>query len=297
MKILVTGGTVFVSKYIAEYFTRKGAEVYALNRNTRPQVAGVTLIECDRRAPKRIHMHFDFVIDVNAYTAEDIDKLSDCIDGCDGYLMISSSAVYPETLPQPFKVGDMCGPNRFWGKYGTDKAAAENALLKRLPKAYILRPAYIYGEYNNIYREAFVFDCADRDYPFYLPSDGKLPLQFFYVGDLCRLIEVIIEKRPAQNIYNVGNGSTVTAEEWVRLCYAVAGKVPTIEYVGCDTETRNYFPFHNYAYRLDVAMQNLLLPDLLPLETGLKRAYGWYREHKGEVNRKNYYEFILNNLI
>lgn len=36
-KILVTGGSVFVSKNIAEYFAQKDYEVYVLNRNNHPQ--------------------------------------------------------------------------------------------------------------------------------------------------------------------------------------------------------------------------------------------------------------------
>ena len=47
-KILVTGGTVFVSRYIAEYYVTKGYDVYVLNRNTKEQSKGVTLIEADR---------------------------------------------------------------------------------------------------------------------------------------------------------------------------------------------------------------------------------------------------------
>ena len=50
--------------------------------------------------------------------------------------------------------------NIFWGTYGTDKIAAEKALLERMKDAYILRPPYLYGPMNNVYREAFVFDCA-----------------------------------------------------------------------------------------------------------------------------------------
>ena len=46
-KLLVTGGTTFVSKYIDEYFVNAGYEVYVLNRNTKPQVCGVKLIEGD----------------------------------------------------------------------------------------------------------------------------------------------------------------------------------------------------------------------------------------------------------
>ena len=36
-KIFVTGGTVFVSKNVAEYFAEKGYEVYILNRDNYEQ--------------------------------------------------------------------------------------------------------------------------------------------------------------------------------------------------------------------------------------------------------------------
>lgn len=47
-KILITDGTVFVSKYLARYFVSKNYEVYVLNRNTRRQVKGVKLIQAER---------------------------------------------------------------------------------------------------------------------------------------------------------------------------------------------------------------------------------------------------------
>ena len=34
-KILITGGTTFVSKYVAEYFVNVGYEVFVLNRNSK----------------------------------------------------------------------------------------------------------------------------------------------------------------------------------------------------------------------------------------------------------------------
>ena len=48
-KILVTGGTVFVSRYIAEYYVSQGDEVYVLNRNTKQQSEGVHLIAADHK--------------------------------------------------------------------------------------------------------------------------------------------------------------------------------------------------------------------------------------------------------
>jgi len=158
-KILVTGGTVFVSKYVARYYVEKGDEVYVLNRNHRPQIAGVSLIEADRHDLKGILKAYDFdiVIDVTSYTGADVADLLQGLEKFGQYIMISSSAVYPETNPQPFTEDQPIGENRFWGAYGTNKIEAECVLRKAVPDAYILRPPYLYGPMNNVYREAFVF--------------------------------------------------------------------------------------------------------------------------------------------
>ena len=63
MRILITGGTAFVSKFSTEYFVKKGDEVYVLNRNSRKQIEGARLINCDRtRLGNRLNgEHFDCV--------------------------------------------------------------------------------------------------------------------------------------------------------------------------------------------------------------------------------------------
>lgn len=293
MKILVTGGTVFASKFVAGYFANHGNEVYVLNRNTKPQLPNVKLIECDRKKinGKLKGLHFDTVIDVTAYTAEDINYLLDSLESFDNYVMISSSAVYPETLELPFKENDKSGKNKFWGDYGTDKIAAENALIQRVPNAYIIRPPYLYGEYNNIYREAFVFDCAERNMPFYLPKDGSMPLQFFHIEDLCKFIEILLKTKPTQKVFNVGN-KPISVKEWVETCYAAVGKTPAFINVSSEIEQRNYFPFYDYGYILDTTLQNEIASDLTPLSIGLKRTYDWYKDNKTTVKPKNYFEFI-----
>ena len=179
MKILVTGGTVFASRFTAEYFAREH-EVYVLNRNTRPQSKGVTLINADRHDLGDIlkKYAFDAVIDVTAYNETDVRDLLNALGEFKNYVLISSSAVYPETLPQPFKESMQTGANSVWGDYGTNKIAAEKYLQERVPNAYIIRPPYLYGKMNNLYREAFVFECAERDMPFYVPKDGNAPAVF-----------------------------------------------------------------------------------------------------------------------
>jgi len=297
-KILVTGGTVFVSRYIAEYYVSKGYEVYVLNRNTKEQSKGVKRIEADRH---NIHdllkkYSFDVVIDT-AYNSNDVENLLDALSEYKDYILISSSAVYPEYATQPFKEDSILAVNKYWGKYGTDKIEAENCLLNRDPNAYILRPPYIYGPMNNVYREGFVFDCALTDRKFYLPKDGKMKIQFFHVHDLCRFIDVLLETKPKQHIFNIGNKETISVHNWVELCYQVAGKQVKFENVYANIEQRKYFCFYDYEYYLDVSKQYELMKDTKSLFEGLKESYDWYINNKEKVVKKAFIEFIDANLI
>ncbi len=299
MKILVTGGTVFVSRYTAEYFVQKGHEVYVLNRNSRPQSNGVHLIEADRRqlSNKLKNIPFDLVVDVTSYNKDDVRDLLNALGDFGEYIMISSSAVYPETLPQPFKEDMKTGYNTHWEAYGTNKIDAEEYLLENLPKAYIIRPPYLYGKMNNLYREAFVFECAEKNLPFYMPKDGSLKLQFFDVEDLCRLIEAIVEKKPDYHVINSGNVQEINAAEWVKLCYGILGKTPDIRYISAEYEQRQYFPFRDYEYYLDVTSQTELLTDLKPLEIGLKESYEWFKNNRKLIVRKDYFRYIEEKII
>lgn len=292
-KLLVTGGTIFVSRFIAEYFANKGYDVYVLNRDNHQQSEGVNLIQTDRHdiGEKLKNYYFDVVVDT-AYTSEDVSMLHDSLGGYGDYILISSSAVYPETLEQPFSEEMPVGPNKVWGKYGTDKIAAESALMERNPKGYIVRPPYLYGEYNNLYREAFVFDCALQKRKFYLPKDGEMKLQFFHIHDLCRFLDLILERRPKQHVFNVGNKEGITVREWVNLCYEAAGQKPEFVNVYDDIEQRNYFSFYDYEYLLDVSEQYALMPEVISMKDGLKGAYDWYVQHQEEVWKRPYMEFI-----
>ena len=263
-KFLLTGGTTFVSKYTAEYFVKKGYDVTVLNRGSRPQVSGVTHINCDRTQLGDLlrGKHFDAILDITAYTEE-----------------------------------QDCGRNSIWGDYGTNKLQAEEYLRENVPNAYMLRPPYFYGKYENLYREGFVFDCAMRDRPFYLPGDGSMKLQFFHVRDLCRFVEILLEKHPERKVFNVGNPETVTVKEWAELCYRIAGKTPRFVSVDRSVFQRNYFCFHDYEYVLDVSRQSALMPDTMPLEQGLKEEFEWFRDNPDSVYRRNpYMEYIDSNL-
>lgn len=294
-KLLVTGGTVFVSRFVANYFAQKGDDVYVLNRNTKQQLPNVTLIEGDRNdlGDKLKGYTFDAVLDITAYTKEDVKDLVDALGGYKDYIMVSSSSVYPETNPQPFTEGQKCGPNAVWGDYGTNKLAAEEYLRQAVPNAYILRPPYLYGPMQNVYREAFVFDCAESRREFYLPGEGSMKLQFFHVEDLCRFMEVLLERHPEERIFNVGNPEPVTIADWVRLCYDTVGSpLETVNVLG--HPQRSFFCFYDYDYCLDVTKQMALMPSIKPLAEGLKESYEWFCQDREAIVRKPYMEYIDN---
>ena len=297
-KVLVTGGTVFVSRYIAEYYVSGGHEVYVLNRNTKEQSKGTILIEADRHnlGETLRGYHFDIVIDT-AYTSDDVECLLDALGEYGEYVLISSSAVYPEFAPQPFREDTPLFVNRFWGEYGTNKIMAEIALHRRNPNAYILRPPYLYGPMNNIYREAFVFDCAMRGRTFYLPKDGEMKLHFFHIHDLCRFIDILMQIKPEQRIFNVGNRETVSVREWVEICYSILGKAVKFQNIYADVEQRNYFSFYDYEYYLDVSKQYELMEDVKPLKEGLEESLRWYLNNSHEVRKKPFMDYIDNHLI
>ncbi len=299
MNILVTGGTTFVSRFTAEYFVKKGHTVYVLNRGTKIQSEGVCFIKGDRHnlGDLLYKYKFDVVIDVTSYTENDVSDLLGGLKSFGQYILISSSAVYPETSPQPFREDQPLSENIHWGAYGTNKIAAERFLLEKVPYAYIIRPPYLYGPMNNLYREAFIFDCAEKDLPVCIPEKGDMQLQFYHVHDLCLFIDKLIDICPGDHIFNVGNSETVSIREWITKCFSVLGKTPEFITVDSAIPARTYFPFRNYEYILDVTKQNALLPAKISLDEGLQQSYLWYKDHSEEVLKKDYFSVIKEKIL
>lgn len=287
-RILVTGGTVFVSKYVAKYFQSNNYEVYVLNRGSKQQIENINLICANRNNLKDClkDFYFDSIIDVCGYNQQDIKNILDAVGGFKDYIFISSSAVYPETNMQSFSENQSIGVNKIWGKYGIDKIEAEEYLISKVPNAYILRPPYLYGPMQNVYREPFVFECALKNRKFYIPNDGKMKLQFFHVDDLCKVIEKILEKHPTNHIYNVGNTESIDINTFIELCYKVVGTPLEKVYVTEHNNQRDYFSFYDYEYSLDVTKQSELLMEEKDLFEGLKESYKWFKNNYNEVEKR-----------
>ena len=93
-RVLITGGTVFVSRFAATWFAENGYEVFVLNRGNHLQPENTTLIQADRHqlGDRLKHLSFDAVLDITAYDAQDVHDLLNALGSFDDYILISSSA-------------------------------------------------------------------------------------------------------------------------------------------------------------------------------------------------------------
>ncbi|MBR1482162.1 MAG: NAD-dependent epimerase/dehydratase family protein [Ruminococcus sp.] len=293
-KILITGGTVFVSRFTAEYFVANGDEVYVLNRGSREQAQGVTLIQADRFSltDELREMEFDAVLDICAYSADHVNALLDALGTFGDYILLSSGAVYPDDAAQPVREDAPTGENAFWGDYGVHKRAAEEALLRRVPDAYILRPPYLYGPYENLYRAPFLFDCALADRKIYIPESDR-GIQFLHVRDLCRLMDALLTEHPEEHILNAAHPQAISFRDWAAMCCEAAGKEPVMVRVDDNFPVRAYFPFPPCDYILDTAKMTAILPELTPLDEGIRQEFAWYTASESpEINRHDYIAYI-----
>lgn len=305
MKILVFGGSIFVSWYIVKRLSEEGNEVITLNRGSRKGIHGnkVKEVYADRHDFEELNkaladVDFDYVIDVSAYTEEDIKLSYEAVKGrkIRGYIFISSSAVYKESEILPIKESFDTGWNLYWGNYGINKLKAEEFLQFKFEENgfpfIIVRPPYLYGEGNDIYREGFIFDRLREGKPIIIPYQGKTLMHFMHIEDLYRTIEKIIEKEIKGEIFNVGNSEGLTLKGWVNQCIEVYGKeveVLNFEYIRYGYHCRDFFPFYDYQYYLATEKVNQIYKPQITMQEGLMRALKWYLSNEDKVTKRSHY--------
>ena len=312
-KVLVLGGSYFVGRKLVEFLAERGYAVTVLNRGTRPlSVDGVQQICCDRNDGDGMKTAlsgkpFDYVIDVSWQDVSWVEKLCAALsfDMVKKLVFISSSAVYDvEHLQIPFAETDALAENKYWTFYGKGKIDAENYYAEFLKdketELVILRPPYIYGEYNYAQRESLIFRQLMEDKPVVIPISNP-KLQFIYTEDLATIVECLFKTEIGKvNVFNVGNRDAVTSREWVEACARVAGKAPEIlevEYESLGRNVRDFYPFFDYDNVLEVSKINEIISIETAFEEGLKRSFVWFAENRENIVfkanvDKNLYEMI-----
>ena len=240
MRVLVAGGTEFISLHLVQALRRDGHEVTVLNRGRRPTrlPSGVRTIVADRKdhvalKAKLAGERFDGVVDVTyaPTLGEDVAALLDAPAAVGHVLFVSTGRVYDHARPIPFD--EDTARTLYWGDYAKHKIAGEDVLMERhrargLPVT-IVRPTHVYGPLNTRNNETFFFDRLVRDRPILVPGEGGWLRQFGHVADLADAMAAMLGVPAAfGRAYNVSGEEAITQVGFVELIAEVMKRSLTL---------------------------------------------------------------------
>jgi nucleoside-diphosphate-sugar epimerase len=229
MRVLVMGGTEFISLHLVRELLSRGHEVTVFNRGKRAERLpdGVTAIAGDRKDHAGLHdrltgRRFDGVFDITyaPTLGEDVAALLRALEGQPHVIFISTGRVYDHSLAIPYSEDT---PRSFyWGDYARHKIASEDLLFERQAKGggpvSIVRPTHVMGPLNTRNNETFFMDRIGRDRPVLVPGHGGWLRQFGHVEDLAHAMAAMLGNSKAYgHAYNVMGEDTVTQVGFVEL--------------------------------------------------------------------------------
>ncbi|WP_150460255.1 NAD-dependent epimerase/dehydratase family protein [Nesterenkonia ebinurensis] len=198
MKILVLGGTAWLSRLIAETARDAGHEITCAARGLSGDSAqGVPFIQWDRSQkvpPEITSAYWDVVVDVSGNPGQ-VQRAVEAI-GEAHWIFISTISVYadhsrpqgrPTTTPL-LQADDREGPPESGEMYGAMKIACEEILEQNATHSTVLRPGLIVGPGDPTGRFTYwplrIHEAAQGDQSFIAPSPETTPLQWIDVRDL-----------------------------------------------------------------------------------------------------------------
>lgn len=295
--ILIMGGSDFIGSALAKRLIKCGYQIDILT-NGKKEIDYTGFKEhliCDRKVRKDMEniirgRKYDYIYDMTAYTKDDVSNLIDFVnpDSLKKYIVLSAGAVYKDS-GRNVKEENEKGENENWGKYGLNKKEAEDFVISSSIPYIIIRPTYIYGENNNLYREYYFFEKIEKNEKIPVPKGKQVSNQFIYIGDLVKVLESIMKNPHVREAYNVTNPQLISWDELIHTCGEVIGKEPIIKYVDMEKvefRERTYFPFRNIDFNLDINKlieHGLYIPNVL-LKEGLIATYKWFLANKPKMH-------------
>lgn len=306
MRILVIGGTRFVGKHLVETLTKAGHEVSILHRKSshefgkkvinlradRNDVEQVKSVLCGKSFDAAFDTAYDFERGTPALAVEGAARV---LNGNVGrYVFMSTVSAYGDGLNH--HEGDALAPDHHPDRYIRNKAQSERALF-RLHQRFgtpvvTLRPPYIYGPGNPLYREQFFWDRLRDKRPVILPGDGRRLMQFVFVKDV---VAACIKVMDAPNLnghaFNIANPRPLTQTEVVEALCNASGKSTSLVRIPRDRILRAgghplgpqlyfgmYFDLPPITTIISKA-QRVLGFKPTSFDAGLSETYKWYLRH------------------
>jgi nucleoside-diphosphate-sugar epimerase len=251
--LLVIGGSKFIGKRLLKKLADQDCKITVLNRGTTPNEkylpSNATHFVVDRNDMDKLNeilkdKEFDIVYDIACITGEHAGIIIDVLRGkVKRHVHISSGSIYQ--LEKPSDITEIPVPEDHpfasiyedTHPYVKAKTEAELAFFKVFEEegypVSIVRPTFVYGPDNYVYREAYFFDRISRGRTLLLPENGEGYFDMIYVDDLVDLI-IHIGTYPDDKVlgqaYNGSSSKLLSANMFTRQVAQILDKEVKIEY-------------------------------------------------------------------
>jgi nucleoside-diphosphate-sugar epimerase len=285
MRVLVVGGSEFISLHLVRALLRDRHEVAVLNRGRQPGrvPGGVKTIVADRKDAGALKTalageRFDGLVDVTyaPTTGDDVRALLAALEGRVGHaIFVSTGRVHDHALPIPY--GEDTPRTLYWGEYAKNKIAGEDAYLASGVPASVVRPTHVYGPLNTRNNETFFFDRLVRGRPILVPGDGGWLRQFGHVEDLADAMAAMLgDRRAFGQAYNVSGEESVTQVGFVELVAEAIERPLTLVHVPKAPFGQNLVYDCHAVYTTTKLRRDLAIRPRYTLASGLAQTFEWY---------------------
>ena len=285
MRVLVVGGTEFISLHLVRALLRERHNVVVLNRGRQPGrvPAGVKTIVADRKDHAALGRalageRFDGLVDITyaPTTGDDVRALLVALDGRAGHaIFVSTGRVHDHALPIPYHEDTPRG--LFWGEYAKNKIEGEDAYLSSGLPASVVRPTHVFGPLNTRNNETFFFDRLVRGRPVLVPGAGGWLRQFGHVEDLADAMAAMLgDRRAFGRAYNVTGEESITQVGFVELIAEVVKRPVSFVHVPKAPFGQNLVYDCHAVYTTTRLRHELGIRPRYTLASGLAQTFEWY---------------------
>lgn len=312
MKILIIGGTGYISGYLAHHLVEAGHAVTimtrAITQNPLFPHEKVTCLQADRRNELSFraavrNTTFDAVYDMISYHPEHSEIAVRVLCGKVGrFIHCSTVSVYmvsdqvrcpiiedQDTLP----VMPSWDRNPFGMEYGILKRRCEDVLWKvhdekSFPVS-MLRPTYVCGPNDPIRRDYFWIQRLLDSNPVLVPGSGDHAFHPVYVGDVSRaFVSLLCNEKTVGEAYTIAGGEIFSLNEYLFRLASMLGVNSTLIHVPqhifdslriSASEEADVFPFNTRrtaVFSIEKIKQHLGFQPT-PFDQWMPETIKWYK--------------------
>ncbi len=262
MKVLVLGGSGFVSRYVVRDALAEGDEVWYVTRGNREPVGSATAIIADRndkegllKALRATGERFDGVIDCICFNAAQAQiDMAVLPEFTEQVVVISTDSLYHPDDQRPVRDENAVCYMMDDG-YGGQKRQMELAFIKNCPENLhytIFRPPHMFGAGSNMgcfpynKRQPDLIGHMKAGKPIRMAGDGRHHLEPLYAGDISKVMLAAIGNPKTYNeIFCISGPDAIENREYYEILGGLLGVKVTIE----ETDEQEYIANYDDAYQ------------------------------------------------